>query len=187
MQTSGHSSGDETQYGHDRELSCAVCGSTEPILCTAIPNCNSKPTCTTRTNQQCSKCKPNYYLKHGTIDSCVICPSGKYCDGTTKQADNAGGWDDHVCTALLVVSCQSVRAMLLTLLTSYTTEIVDGRNHSHATVQVVAQFSRAGGHCHAPKAQKNSTRDSLRMITTRTVAAVLTTCVCTLNRSGLQA
>ena len=25
MQTNGHSSGDEKQYGHDRELSCAVC------------------------------------------------------------------------------------------------------------------------------------------------------------------
>jgi hypothetical protein len=25
MQTNGHSSGDEVQYGHDRELSCAVC------------------------------------------------------------------------------------------------------------------------------------------------------------------
>lgn len=26
MQTKSHSSGDEAQYGHDRELSCAVCG-----------------------------------------------------------------------------------------------------------------------------------------------------------------
>merc|ERR1712226_827335 len=25
METSGHSSGDEAQYGHNRELSCAVC------------------------------------------------------------------------------------------------------------------------------------------------------------------
>merc|ERR1712134_230117 len=31
MQTSGHSSGDESQYGHDRELSCAVCSSSLPV------------------------------------------------------------------------------------------------------------------------------------------------------------
>merc|ERR1712127_539247 len=31
MQTSGHSSGDEAQYFHDRELSCAVCSSALPV------------------------------------------------------------------------------------------------------------------------------------------------------------
>merc|ERR1712019_312065 len=31
MQTNGHSSGDEAQYGHDRELSCAVCSSSLPV------------------------------------------------------------------------------------------------------------------------------------------------------------
>merc|ERR1711937_1057471 len=91
MQTAGHSSGDEQQYGHDRELSCAVCSSTQKILCADIPNCATLPTCSTFSNQQCKKCTAGFYLKHGTKDSCVPCPSGKYCDGTTSVQSNSGG------------------------------------------------------------------------------------------------
>merc|ERR1712134_15992 len=56
MQTNGHSSGDETQYSHDREVSCAVCASTQTVICTAIANCATTVTCSTKSNQQCSKC-----------------------------------------------------------------------------------------------------------------------------------
>ena len=80
-------------YGHDMEVSCAVCAATQPIFCTAISNCGVPVTCTTKKNQQCSKCKIGYFIVNGAIDSCAKCPKGKFCDGTTAQQANAGGWD----------------------------------------------------------------------------------------------
>ena len=80
-------------YGKDMELSCAVCAATQPVICTPIPNCGVPVTCTTKKNQQCSKCTTGYFLVNGASDKCTICPKGKFCDGTTAQLDNAGGSD----------------------------------------------------------------------------------------------
>merc|ERR1712048_415513 len=78
-------------YAHDTELSCAVCSSPQKIICTEIPNCAVAVTCSTGSNQQCSKCYPGYLLVNGAADKCGDCPAGKYCDGTTSIKDNSGG------------------------------------------------------------------------------------------------
>ena len=91
MQTSGHSSGDEAQYGNDRELSCAVCSAVQTVICTGITNCATAPTCTTSSDQQCSYCKVGYYLVNGAKDSCSACPVGYYCDGSATSVSNPGG------------------------------------------------------------------------------------------------
>merc|ERR1712019_270702 len=78
-------------YTHDTELSCAVCTSQTKVICVQIPNCAVPVTCSTRANQQCSKCYPGYLLVNGAADKCGSCPKGKYCDGTTSIKDNTGG------------------------------------------------------------------------------------------------
>merc|ERR1712048_271907 len=78
-------------YSHDTELSCAVCTSQTKVICVQIPNCAVPVTCSTRANQQCSKCYPGYLLVNGAADECGSCPKGKYCDGTTSIKDNTGG------------------------------------------------------------------------------------------------
>ena len=80
-------------YGHDIEVSCAVCSSSTEVICGKILNCATTVTCTTKTNHQCSKCEAGYYLANAGADNCIPCPPGKYCDGTTKIQDNSGGWD----------------------------------------------------------------------------------------------
>ena len=80
-------------YGHDTELSCAVCSSSDEMICGEILNCATKVTCTSKKNHQCSKCENGYYLVNAGADNCIECPAGKYCDGTTKIADNSGGLD----------------------------------------------------------------------------------------------
>jgi hypothetical protein len=45
----------DNAYQHDVELSCAVCASTQKVICSAIAGCATPVTCTTRSNSQCKK------------------------------------------------------------------------------------------------------------------------------------
>merc|ERR1712226_1469870 len=89
MQTSGHSSGDETQYGHDRELSCCVCSPTGAN--TAVYTRWGSRTCPSGTTTLYSNGNQNGALLYGTeyentgaVDknhngdaACAVCQSKK--------------------------------------------------------------------------------------------------------------
>ena len=56
--------------------------------CGKISGCAAKETCTSASNQQCSKCSAGMRLVNGVKDTCVKCSVGSYCDGTATQRSN---------------------------------------------------------------------------------------------------
>ena len=103
-------------YGHDRELSCAVCTTVQQVICTAIPGCGVQVTCTTVSNQQCQKCQWGLLLVNGAADKCAPCPKGKYCDGTTAAKNDVIGVSFLVEQLLLSFSLGTMREWILKLL-----------------------------------------------------------------------
>ena len=74
---------------HGGKDSCAVC--------TQIPNCATKETCSTAGNSQCSSCNNGFYLKHGARDTCQACSNMKCPTGYRRTGTCSGTSNGYKC------------------------------------------------------------------------------------------